>query len=78
MKFLNEIYELERNLAVDLEPMNVSVSNRLTELLQETFLWIRNASSEFETEGEYQVSWIFLDLLLRLGLLTLPYEFRET
>ena len=78
MKFLNEIYELERNLAVELEPMKVSVSNRLTELLQDTFFWIRNASSEFETEGEYQVSWIFLDLLLRLGLLTLPYEFRET
>ena len=74
LKFLNEIYELERNLAVDLEPMNVSVSNRLTELLQETFLWIRNASSEFETEGEYQVSWIFLDLLLRLGLLTLLFS----
>ena len=78
LKFLNEIYQLGRNLAVDQEPINVSVSNRLTELFQDAFLWIRNATSEFETEGEYQVSWILLDLLLPLGLLTLPFQLRET
>ena len=52
-----------------MEEMSLPVSNSLLELFQDAVIWIRNASSEFETEGEYEVSWIFLDLLLGLGLL---------
>lgn len=49
---------------MDIPPI---VRNSLLSLFNSAFLWIHNATLDLEEEIEFEISWIIVDILLRLG-----------
>ena len=81
LKVLNILFDYGRyrSVAVDMADTSISPTARrpLITLLRSASAWIQNTTSSFEWTREFQISWVILDIVHRLGffhILTLVIE----